>query len=249
MTQHATPDDIINALPTRTYHKDDNNEHEGTEECTHTLKTSEASEHGTIATMNTISPTIARDKHGVKKTKTRCTRSTNGRYTRLLKENEKYPRNSSHVDVTTTTDRTLTMQSMDNITQRDDADLERHTEDVESQITESKEEKDRHKRVVVPHEMCEESEELNSETSPADSETSVGAQCCICLSGYEENEVLKMLPCDHEFHTHCVDQWLRMQRTCPVCRSDVVAHLHLHLHANSNSSNNDNTGNNGNNYA
>ncbi|XP_059162624.1 uncharacterized protein LOC131946010 [Physella acuta] len=46
-------------------------------------------------------------------------------------------------------------------------------------------------------------------------------QCNICLTEYEEGEELRNLPCSHEFHSGCVDQWLLTNRTCPVCRSEV----------------------------
>ncbi|XP_023513497.1 RING-H2 finger protein ATL5-like [Cucurbita pepo subsp. pepo] len=45
------------------------------------------------------------------------------------------------------------------------------------------------------------------------------AQCSICLSEYEEKEVLRIIPkCGHSFHLSCIDVWLRKQSTCPVCR-------------------------------
>ncbi|XVF22631.1 hypothetical protein REPUB_Repub12eG0187700 [Reevesia pubescens] len=45
------------------------------------------------------------------------------------------------------------------------------------------------------------------------------AQCSICLSEYQEKEVLRIMPkCGHNFHLSCIDVWLRKQSTCPVCR-------------------------------
>ena len=44
-------------------------------------------------------------------------------------------------------------------------------------------------------------------------------RCSICLSEYEEKEVLRIIPkCGHSFHLSCIDVWLRKQSTCPVCR-------------------------------
>ncbi|XP_010255537.1 PREDICTED: RING-H2 finger protein ATL39-like [Nelumbo nucifera] len=45
------------------------------------------------------------------------------------------------------------------------------------------------------------------------------AQCSICLSEYEEKEILRIMPnCSHNFHLACIDQWLQKQSTCPICR-------------------------------
>ncbi|GLJ12891.1 hypothetical protein SUGI_0199910 [Cryptomeria japonica] len=44
--------------------------------------------------------------------------------------------------------------------------------------------------------------------------------CSICLGEYKYREVLRLLPdCRHCFHAGCVDAWLRMNPSCPVCRA------------------------------
>nr|GMD41654.1 RING-H2 finger protein ATL70-like [Ipomoea batatas] len=47
------------------------------------------------------------------------------------------------------------------------------------------------------------------------------ATCCsICLADYKNSDMLRLLPdCDHLFHLKCVDPWLRLHPTCPVCRT------------------------------
>ncbi|KAF8005638.1 hypothetical protein BT93_K0042 [Corymbia citriodora subsp. variegata] len=51
-----------------------------------------------------------------------------------------------------------------------------------------------------------------------------GGSCSICLGEYKEGEVLRLLPeCEHVFHMKCVDPWLRLHATCPVCRKSPVA--------------------------
>ncbi|XP_050213674.1 RING-H2 finger protein ATL57-like [Mercurialis annua] len=44
-------------------------------------------------------------------------------------------------------------------------------------------------------------------------------ECAVCLGEFEEKEVLKVIPyCKHVFHLECIDTWLKMHVTCPVCR-------------------------------
>ncbi|XP_015923178.1 uncharacterized protein [Parasteatoda tepidariorum] len=43
-------------------------------------------------------------------------------------------------------------------------------------------------------------------------------ECQVCLSDYENGDTLRILPCFHEFHTPCIDPWLKINHTCPVCR-------------------------------
>ncbi|KAI4330951.1 hypothetical protein MLD38_029187 [Melastoma candidum] len=43
--------------------------------------------------------------------------------------------------------------------------------------------------------------------------------CPICLSEYRPKDALRTIPeCDHCFHATCVDEWLRLNSSCPVCR-------------------------------
>ncbi|OAY81564.1 Receptor region, transmembrane domain- and RING domain-containing protein 1, partial [Ananas comosus] len=46
--------------------------------------------------------------------------------------------------------------------------------------------------------------------------------CAICLEDYRDEEMLRILPCLHEFHLACVDSWLTKWGTfCPVCKHEV----------------------------
>lgn len=47
--------------------------------------------------------------------------------------------------------------------------------------------------------------------------------CSICLEDYCEAEPIVSLGCEHCFHKQCLKNWLQMDRTCPLCRSDVEA--------------------------
>ncbi|KAJ4838524.1 RING-H2 finger protein atl22 [Turnera subulata] len=44
--------------------------------------------------------------------------------------------------------------------------------------------------------------------------------CAICLSEYSSNETVRCIPeCEHCFHADCIDEWLRLNSACPVCRN------------------------------
>ncbi|WVZ54812.1 hypothetical protein U9M48_005557 [Paspalum notatum var. saurae] len=48
-------------------------------------------------------------------------------------------------------------------------------------------------------------------------------ECVIRVTPYEAGDPCSVLPaCGHRFHTHCVLQWLRTKRTCPLCRAALT---------------------------
>ncbi|KAK9069475.1 hypothetical protein SSX86_011379 [Deinandra increscens subsp. villosa] len=47
-------------------------------------------------------------------------------------------------------------------------------------------------------------------------------ECVICLCDFSKGERVKILPkCNHGFHVHCIDKWLRSHSTCPTCRNSL----------------------------
>lgn len=44
--------------------------------------------------------------------------------------------------------------------------------------------------------------------------------CSICLGEYQPKESVRTIPeCNHYFHVGCIDEWLRKNPTCPLCRN------------------------------
>jgi hypothetical protein len=45
--------------------------------------------------------------------------------------------------------------------------------------------------------------------------------CAVCLEDFDDNDMLRRLPCNHTFHQKCVDKWLKQNKVCPLCVQDV----------------------------
>ena len=60
----------------------------------------------------------------------------------------------------------------------------------------------------------------------SDNRGSVGVEeaptCVICLDDFESGQTIRRLPCNHSFHSECVDTWLRKNATCPNCRAPIL---------------------------
>ncbi|KAF5749221.1 RING-H2 finger protein ATL70-like [Tripterygium wilfordii] len=64
---------------------------------------------------------------------------------------------------------------------------------------------------------------LYSEAKPPHTSDSTATCCSICLADYKGSDSLRLLPdCGHLFHVKCVDPWLRIHPTCPVCRTSPL---------------------------
>ncbi|KAL6201378.1 hypothetical protein ACLB2K_025092 [Fragaria x ananassa] len=48
------------------------------------------------------------------------------------------------------------------------------------------------------------------------------AECCICLCAYDDGTELRELPCRHHFHCTCIDKWLQINATCPLCKFNIL---------------------------
>jgi len=60
-----------------------------------------------------------------------------------------------------------------------------------------------------------------------DHEASGNAECCLCLEEFNEEDMVRVLPCGHFFHEACVDSWFAakrfMPRSCPLCKKNPLA--------------------------
>ncbi|KAF6986921.1 hypothetical protein CFC21_004612, partial [Triticum aestivum] len=53
------------------------------------------------------------------------------------------------------------------------------------------------------------------------------SECPICLEEFKVGNEVRGLPCAHNFHVECIDQWLRLNVKCPRCRCSVFPNLDL----------------------
>lgn len=44
-------------------------------------------------------------------------------------------------------------------------------------------------------------------------------ECSLCLSVYNNNDIITHTGCQHIFHKKCLDKWLKYENTCPLCRN------------------------------
>jgi len=46
--------------------------------------------------------------------------------------------------------------------------------------------------------------------------------CTICLDEFFDDESVRLFSCCHVFHTDCVDLWLKQNKSCPICKTEVA---------------------------
>lgn len=55
------------------------------------------------------------------------------------------------------------------------------------------------------------------------SEEEGGAKCAcsVCLCEYESDSKVVVICCGHLFHEHCLLDWLKLKKECPLCRLNI----------------------------
>ena len=76
-------------------------------------------------------------------------------------------------------------------------------------------------RAATPRQL---SGEVDGGCEPGDIETGdAGVECVICMNPVDaETAHSRMLtPCNHFFHTSCLQRWMDVKMECPTCRSPL----------------------------
>lgn len=47
-------------------------------------------------------------------------------------------------------------------------------------------------------------------------------KCSVCYEEYRGNEILIELKCSHCYHEECLVGWMKSEKVCPMCKSDIV---------------------------
>ncbi|XP_002521533.2 E3 ubiquitin ligase BIG BROTHER-related [Ricinus communis] len=58
------------------------------------------------------------------------------------------------------------------------------------------------------------------------SQNGTNDSCVICRLDYEDGETLTLLSCKHSYHSECINNWLKINKVCPVCSTEVSTSGH-----------------------
>ncbi|KAL6960777.1 RING-type E3 ubiquitin transferase [Sarracenia purpurea var. burkii] len=56
------------------------------------------------------------------------------------------------------------------------------------------------------------------EAMPVVNITEQGLECAICLAEFEVGGEAREMPCKHRYHSGCIEKWLGIHGSCPICR-------------------------------
>ena len=49
--------------------------------------------------------------------------------------------------------------------------------------------------------------------------------CSICIDEYHDTDNIIILPCKHHYHEQCCKEWLKINKSCPICRRTNIFDL------------------------
>ena len=55
----------------------------------------------------------------------------------------------------------------------------------------------------------------------SDKEAKPEASCIVCMSAFDVGEIVREIPCTHEFHRDCIDKWFKTSIRCPSCNKQL----------------------------
>jgi hypothetical protein len=56
-------------------------------------------------------------------------------------------------------------------------------------------------------------------------ESDLTKQCVICQDNYKITDKMRYLPCFHNFHPECIDQYFESSKRCPLCKIDITTNI------------------------
>ena len=48
------------------------------------------------------------------------------------------------------------------------------------------------------------------------------SSCSICFEDFTKYQKFKKTACGHEYHSACLNKWLKDNKKCPICNSEVI---------------------------
>ena len=63
---------------------------------------------------------------------------------------------------------------------------------------------------------------LNLEKQTITDSLLLSKECVICLEKYEKKDKITTLECNHLFHHKCIVNWTIQNKSCPLCRNNLL---------------------------
>jgi hypothetical protein len=70
--------------------------------------------------------------------------------------------------------------------------------------------------------VCTLDEEEHSKINKYTLDDDLPDKCNVCLDFMKKDQCVSCLPCKHNFHSECINEWLENYNyKCPICRQEV----------------------------